>query len=496
MMYTLLLVDDEELEREGMEKLIPWEEYGIRLAGTARNGEEGFEIARDIHPDLILTDIKMPLLDGIGMIRKIREEQLETEIVVLSGYGEYEFTSQAMELGVRHYILKPVEEEKIREIMQKAIRELEMKRNQHQALNQARHLRPMAMQQILRDWMLGRSEDREELERAAAEYGMQNRKVMLLAIRRSGRNFDSVEETALENILQEILGENSVFTAVFTEDEAVFFLKPLARADDFPAARVLNSMDPDKTKGMVAVLSREGEMEELPKLYQELRLLYHMRKIEKGIRFLHYDLFSKEVSPEIIFDYPAIYRADSYPAILFELYLAFLKMTYAGYDDNIRSELFLWICELFSSREDADEKEAEPGTAFGFVEASDRIAVQKNCAWSETKEERQKRDILTVFYSNLSDTELSIRMLACDLLFMNEDYFGRLFRKLTGEKFNQYLQHTRILLSQRLMQYKPDMLIQDLAVLTGYAEDGQYFSKAFRKETGMTPSEYRRELQG
>ena len=151
---------------------------------------------------------------------------------------------------------------------------------------------------------------------------------------------------------------------------------------------------------------------------------------------------------------------------------------------------------MFSSREDADEKEAEPGTAFGFVEASDRIAVQKNCAWSETKEERQKRDILTVFYSNLSDTELSIRMLACDLLFMNEDYFGRLFRKLTGEKFNQYLQHTRILLSQRLMQYKPDMLIQDLAVLTGYAEDGQYFSKAFRKETGMTPSEYRRELQG
>ena len=86
-------------------------------------------------------------------------------------------------------------------------------------------------------------------------------------------------------------------------------------------------------------------------------------------------------------------------------------------------------------------------------------------------------------------------MLACDCLFMNEDYFGRLFRKLTGEKFNSYLQHTRILLAQRLMQYQPEMLIQDLARLTGYAEDGQYFSKAFRKETGSSPSEYRKSLQ-
>ena len=85
-------------------------------------------------------------------------------------------------------------------------------------------------------------------------------------------------------------------------------------------------------------------------------------------------------------------------------------------------------------------------------------------------------------------------MLSHELLFMNEDYFGRLFRKMSGEKFNSYLQHIRILLAQRLMQYQPDMRIQDLAMLIGYAEDGQYFSKAFRKESGTSPSEYRRKL--
>ena len=494
-MYTLLLVDDEEFEREGMARLVPWEEHEIQLIGAAKNGEEGFEMACREKPDLILTDIKMPLLDGIGMIRKLQEAKCESEIVVLSGYGEYEFTSQAMELGVRHYILKPVDEEKIIETMEKAILELKQRRHQSQALNQAVQLRPIAMQQILRDALLDRGESPEELERAAGEFGMLRAQLMLLAFRRSGRNFDPTEAAALENILKEVLGADGVYTVTFTEDDAIFFIHALPHADRFPANRVLNSIDPDQTKGITAALSRAGSVQELPALYQEICLLFHMRKIEKGMRFLHYDLFGGEVSPDMIFDYSAIYRADNYPAILFELYLASLKMSYAGYDERIQRDLFQWICALFSPR-DARSAEGTEANAenFGFADAADSIALQKNCAWSEQKEEKQKREILIAFYTHLADTDLSIRMLACDCLFMNEDYFGRLFRKLTGEKFNSYLQHTRILLAQRLMQYQPEMLIQDLARLTGYAEDGQYFSKAFRKETGSSPSEYRKSL--
>lgn len=496
-MYRLLLVDDEELEREGMEKLIPWKEYGIQLIGTARNGEEGYQAARREKPDLIITDIKMPLLDGIGMIRKIREEALETEIIVLSGYGEYEFTSQAMEEGVRHYILKPVDEEKIRESMQKAIRELEQRRSQHQALNQAARLRPIAMQQIFPDWLLGRNDKLQELERAAEEYGMAGSRIMLLAFRRSGRVFDSVEGDALENILNEVLGAETIFALTFTEEEAVFLIRALHCADDFPAVRVLREVDPDRSRGVVALLSGEGSVSDLPELYQEIRLLYRMKKIEKGIFFLHFGLFEGEISPNTIFDYPAIYRTKSYPELLFELYLASLKMSYAGYDERIKSELFRWICELFSFKdgEGTVKRETQPGSsAFSFSDAADIISRQKNFAWTETKEERQKREILVVFFRNISDKSLSIRMLSHELLFMNEDYFGRLFRKMSGEKFNSYLQHIRILLAQRLMQYQPDMRIQDLAMLIGYAEDGQYFSKAFRKESGASPSEYRRKL--
>ena len=116
-MYTLLIVDDEEIEREGMAQLISWEKYGYKLVGTARNGAEGLEKIDQLHPDIVIVDIKMPVMNGIEMIRQGQAAYPDTAYVVLSGYGDYEYTSQAMELGVRHYILKPCDDAKIMPVL-------------------------------------------------------------------------------------------------------------------------------------------------------------------------------------------------------------------------------------------------------------------------------------------------------------------------------------------------------------------------------------------
>ena len=127
-MYKLLIVDDEEFEREGMAQLIDWARYDIEMAGTAWNGVEALRKAETLRPDIILTDIKMPVMNGIELIRRVREKYPEIEFAVLSGYGEYEFTSQAMEEGVRHYILKPCDEEKVVEVIGKVRRDVDAKR--------------------------------------------------------------------------------------------------------------------------------------------------------------------------------------------------------------------------------------------------------------------------------------------------------------------------------------------------------------------------------
>ncbi len=107
-----------------MADFIQWEKYGISLAGTAWNGVEGYEEIQNQMPDIVITDIKMPVMNGIELIRKTREDFPDIVFIVLSGYGEYEYTSRAMELGVRHYILKPCDEAKIVEVIGKVTEEL------------------------------------------------------------------------------------------------------------------------------------------------------------------------------------------------------------------------------------------------------------------------------------------------------------------------------------------------------------------------------------
>ena len=87
-MYKLLIVDDEKIEREGMAEFIDWNTYGIEVAGTVWNGQYGYEKELETHPDIVMTDIKMPDMDGIVLIRKLTEEFPVSQELVMSGYGE------------------------------------------------------------------------------------------------------------------------------------------------------------------------------------------------------------------------------------------------------------------------------------------------------------------------------------------------------------------------------------------------------------------------
>ena len=158
-MYKLLIVDDEEFEREGIANFIPWKDYDVEIVGTAWNGGDGFEKIQNTLPDIVLTDIKMPVMNGIELIRTTKKVLPDIEFIVLSGYGEFEFTSQAMEEGVRHYVLKPCDEEGIIKVLEKVKQEVEKKRldkRQKREYQRTVHrLLPRAKEQLFRDLLLG-----------------------------------------------------------------------------------------------------------------------------------------------------------------------------------------------------------------------------------------------------------------------------------------------------------------------------------------------------
>ena len=124
-MYKILLVDDEEIIRNGISSFIAWENYGFTLIGTADNGMEAYDKALRERPDVIMTDLKMPALDGLGLIAKITQQDLPIEFIILSGYGEFALAREAMHYGIRYYLLKPCNEQEIIEVLGEIKQELD-----------------------------------------------------------------------------------------------------------------------------------------------------------------------------------------------------------------------------------------------------------------------------------------------------------------------------------------------------------------------------------
>ena len=111
-MIKVLIIDDEPMQREGIVRLTPWEDFGAEVIGAAGSGMEGILLAREYRPDVLIVDIKMPGLSGLDVIARLREE-LEAEYIILSGYGEFEYAQQAIALGVCAYLLKPLDDEEL-----------------------------------------------------------------------------------------------------------------------------------------------------------------------------------------------------------------------------------------------------------------------------------------------------------------------------------------------------------------------------------------------
>lgn len=107
-MVKILIVDDEPIIRAGIISSINWEEYGVEIAGEAKNGREALEKVRAVMPDIILTDIRMPVMDGLDFVQSLRELGSEAKIVILSGYSDFDYAKKAIGLGVSDYLLKPV----------------------------------------------------------------------------------------------------------------------------------------------------------------------------------------------------------------------------------------------------------------------------------------------------------------------------------------------------------------------------------------------------
>lgn len=123
-MYKVLIIDDEHFIREGMLSIIPWHEYDCEIIGEAENGAEGLEKIIKLKPDIVFTDIRMPKKNGLDMIAEIKSINQDMQVVILTGYREFEYAQQAVRLGVLRFLLKPSKISQIKEAVEDAVKNL------------------------------------------------------------------------------------------------------------------------------------------------------------------------------------------------------------------------------------------------------------------------------------------------------------------------------------------------------------------------------------
>ena len=483
-LYTLLIVDDEEIEREGMAQFIPWDSYKMKVVSTARNGAEGLEKIAKYRPDLAIVDIKMPVMNGIEMIRQAKERYPDMTFVVLSGYGDYEFTSQAMELGVRHYILKPCDESKMIPVLNKAFAELEetRERNAHSEKmeTEARLLKPYAREQLFRDLLLGKAQASSGARQLLSGLGGEQRSVLLLDFRLKC-GFDSLERYVVGNMLGDLLPDGTLLMTTGINRDVLVLTDAMAEPSVETAVQVLKKeFKRFETLPMLSSASRTGTLAELSVLFQQVQELLQLNPDENETALLRPS--QNAALPETvneIFDIRALRQAGSYEELLRELALAFARMEAKNYRPRQRQQL----CELAWKLLFEDKAAPEDALA--------AWADALTAAWNLPQPDARSREIFLAIYENLSDPDFSLQTIAQQRLFMSEDHLRRIFSQMTGERFSAYLERARITQAQRLLEFQPDMKISRLAELVGYPLDGQYFSKVFRKLCGVTPTEYR-----
>ena len=174
--YRVLLVDDEEEIREGIRRRIDWTGLGFRLAGTAENGVDALELAEQLRPDVVLTDIKMPYMDGLELCRRLKPMLPAAKLVVFSGFDEFEYARQAIGMNVSEYILKPINAPELSGVLGRLREQLDgerMERRDIEALRRRYEESLPVLRELFYTRLLDGSIPPDQVRERAARYELQ-----------------------------------------------------------------------------------------------------------------------------------------------------------------------------------------------------------------------------------------------------------------------------------------------------------------------------------
>ncbi len=484
-MKTVLIVEDEKMIRQGIRTMIQRSGVPVEVIMECGNGEIAWEILKSQKIDVMFTDIRMPKMNGVELVQKVQELADKPIIVVVSGYADFSYAVEMMRHGVREYILKPVEREKIQQILQKLDKEIA------QGQESSRTSKRIGQQQ-LKYLMLNEQITEEEMDTLQSEYendfGLQNYYVCVLNPKDTVR--DGEEYIYLNNV-----EENDIY---LVPEENMDKFKRTGLADEYAGiSRRHSGIRELKTAYEEALAARKRAfctnrgggvyIEEQEKHVPSGLLTETEKLIETESRIQRVQLLGTDKTEEIIKGWNAFFRAvekermktDDFQSCMDDFFEE-VKKTYR----NILTEdmdIIKRLCHYYRFEKLKDyEKEFMDWTLSLHERINSRFDTNKN-----TQKIKQAIEYIKENY----DKDLNMAVVS-NYISMNYSLFSYSFKEYTGSNFVNYLKGIRMEEAKRLLAMT-DMRIIEISQKVGY-DNEKHFMKIFKSSVGVSPSEYRK----
>ncbi len=498
-MLKLIIADDERIIRETISTIIDWKQYNIELVGLCKNGLEAYDVILDETPDIVLTDIRMPGMDGLELIRRVSETDLNTQFIILSGYGEFEYAKTAMKYGVRHYLLKPCNELQILEVIQEIAQDCYRKNiseRSYPAMNSIRH---NVMFTILNNAIYQNRPYNEIIATYDPYMDFYFSSYHLFYIY-------FLEQNYLDEFLQQLKAyADSHFSeitihGIYVNCTLLLFFKEFAGnyqdlAHFFTSMKFQNHSVSLETEDF-SFKNLQTLLETVLDKVKRFSMIYYINDFHI-LSSCNYSFIMNEAEKllKVSLQDGQADAIDSLIELLSEVTdLSFLKqlsnslmLKITAGDNRLSSvDLTEW---LLNATEETDLEQFKLTLAEKF---RNLLSVSSHSCTTSN----MTRQIYDYVNEHLSDPNLTLKQIAEQHLFMNTDYVSKKFQKETGIRFSNYLTEVRIERAKKLLASAGNDKIQTVAEQVGCGNNPQYFSQLFKKKTGMTPSTYIARLHG
>ncbi|SFE57925.1 two-component system, response regulator YesN [Paenibacillus catalpae] len=504
-MYKVMLVDDEPMIREGLRTLLEWESLGYEVVDTAANGKDALLKCEQHELDLIIADIRMPEMNGLELIKTIRENGGTMHVLILSGYADFEYAKQAIVQRIDGYLLKPVDEDELMDYLNSLKKELDLeyearrkRQDEHQG-NAEENLK-----QLLAQGSLAGNVSQPPTSLDWKEYE-------LLLIKTYER---SEEDTAglaqLKRRLSERLEQSGAGLAIGMEPYVLILLNKCLDNEAFRRdvhAMIAGACEEFASDFTVVSGGKAARYADLPGVYQKALERMKCRFFLEGGNIMREDMLQTGRIYETKLDWTGIAEklylaleivnrdairqlieesAEAMKAMEFgeaEIKAAFVELVSAVLDKlaSKRPELpirdyRLRIPELY--REYRFHSLIRRVTAI-IEEIADSL--------DNSSADKQINRMIDLIHRNYKEN-LKMETLA-ELFNYNSAYLGKLFKQVTGENFNTYLDKVRM--EQAKILLEQGLKVYQVAEMVGYA-NVDYFHSKFRKYVGSSPSVYKK----